>query len=249
MDKFCGKCGSKLDEKTGTCPRCGYSSSSNILDHNKYPDNTLSSKKKINRKGKKTHRTLIATILGIIILVAGVFSGLVFTDTIHISVMGNIFLKSTDIEECTEILENALSGHGDVNFINENGISIDTLSSGETAQKIMSLISFTIDGIQNEEDHTIAFVQFSVPDMIALSTEYVDNNNLDTDFLSWVRDRLNADYPTAEIDAQIRFINNNGNFSLVVDKELSNVLTGGALSYYLENEKAAYESLKGELEE
>lgn len=249
MAKFCGKCGSKLDEKTGLCPQCGRPPSPNLPTQSNHQNNATSSQKTTTRKGAKPYRKLIITIICLVVLAFGTLGGLVVTDTIQIPIIDHFLLRFSDTAKYTDLLESVLSGEDDVSFVDENGISIDTLSSGETAQKIMSLISFTIDGIQNEEDHTIAFVQFSVPDMIALSTEYVDNNNLDTDFLSWVRDRLKEDYPTAEIDAQIRFINNNGEFSLVVDKELSNVLTGGALSYYLENEKAAYESLKGELEE
>lgn len=88
MAKFCGKCGSKLDETTGLCPKCDV----------EQPEKASagSAKKTKKSKGKKIRHFLLKVILCALLLgtlAAGVTGALVYFDVVDIPVVSAIFDK------------------------------------------------------------------------------------------------------------------------------------------------------------
>lgn len=102
MAKFCGKCGTKLDEKTGLCPKC---EKENIAQENVKQKNVVlnrkqrrKEKRKERKNLKKERRThwsvckkirrflikLVGYILGLGILILGVIGILTYCKSINV---------------------------------------------------------------------------------------------------------------------------------------------------------------------
>lgn len=95
MAKFCGKCGTKLDEQTGKCPNC----EKEIKDKQK---DAAGSGKKTNKKRTKTAKEknkakkvgiVIAVVLAVIIIGFGAVCFLVYSDKLDIPCIDNIFVS------------------------------------------------------------------------------------------------------------------------------------------------------------
>ena len=54
MAKFCGKCGTKLDEKTGLCPKC---EKENIAQENVKQKNVVLNRKQRRKEKRKERKT------------------------------------------------------------------------------------------------------------------------------------------------------------------------------------------------
>lgn len=55
MAKFCGKCGTKLDEKTGLCPKC---EKENIAQENVKQKNVVLNRKQRRKEKRKERKKL-----------------------------------------------------------------------------------------------------------------------------------------------------------------------------------------------
>ena len=98
MAKFCGKCGTRLDETTGLCPNCdadklkresGLSGSEDMLRQMRTEDrelqgrtggkeNNLRHHRKNNKKRKKKFKICIAIVILLLIVGSGVAGALVY---------------------------------------------------------------------------------------------------------------------------------------------------------------------------
>lgn len=83
MSKFCGKCGSKLDEKTGLCPNC------DLIRFNQ------NSGKAENQKPGKKLVLKIIVIIAVLIAAVATFFSLDYFDIIPTDVSKLIGLKSS----------------------------------------------------------------------------------------------------------------------------------------------------------
>ncbi len=83
MAKFCGKCGSKLNETTGMCPNCDTGKQDNITKKDQKA--SLSFAKKI--------RKVVLKFIFIIVLLMGSISLLVYFDIINIPIAEDLFSK------------------------------------------------------------------------------------------------------------------------------------------------------------
>lgn len=89
MAKFCGKCGAKLDERTGKCPNC----EKEIKDRKK---DTAGSRKKETGTAKKKNkkaRIVVAVVLAAVIIGVGTVCFLVYSDKLDIPCIDNIFVS------------------------------------------------------------------------------------------------------------------------------------------------------------
>lgn len=239
MAKFCGKCGTKLSEKTNLCPKCGLAASTKSGKGRII--NTC--ERKNNAKAFSARRKrLVILLLGFLVAVIGSIGALIVTNLISIPVLSNVLVGKNVYEE---ILTDALSGQDDVSLIDAEGNQIGFLAGGETSKKILASISFEIDEVNVQDENHIATVRFTVPDIVALSKKYVDLEVVDTDFLHWLQAELDEEYHTIEISTQLIFVKREGKISLLADENLYNALTGGALEFFTEKQESAYESLKG----
>lgn len=103
MAKFCGKCGSPIDEKTGLCPNCdkktlSTGNNSNANKNSKIKENKLSNQRETGRRKKKKNKSkkvVIAMIAGLLIIVAvgTAIGSLVYNEKLDIPYVNNIFIS------------------------------------------------------------------------------------------------------------------------------------------------------------
>ena len=246
MAKYCGKCGSKLDEKTRLCPKCRAVTSIESSKGRKIPQQTSNERKGTTKVVATGRKRLVILLLGFIVVCIGLVSALVLANVIHVPVLSNILMGKSRYEK---LLTDVIEGESSVNLIDSEGNEISSLTSGETSQKILASISFEVDVVERQEGKSVVTVRFTVPDIVALSKEYVDLEERNTDFLHWLQAELDGEYRTMEILTNITFVEQESEIYMVADANLYNALTGGALEFFTENQESAYESLKeGELE-
>lgn len=101
MAKFCGKCGSKLDDTTGTCPKCDKELKVDTSQFNNKIQNAKKDKKKAKSsarsKGQKKRCFLLKLLfifLLLVILAAGVLGALVYYDLVDIPLINNFFIST-----------------------------------------------------------------------------------------------------------------------------------------------------------
>ena len=167
MAKFCGKCGTKLDEHTGLCPKCNasnrQSSSGSIGEPVKeaYEKKELKKQKKNNikkeKKAEKKKRKILPKIILFIVLfmvgAASVVGVLLYFDIIEVSDILNIIKaeqSSTEVEK--NIPDTDMSGisfyeSSESNIVTEDGITfvnneiLVTLESNDYKAELDSYLS------------------------------------------------------------------------------------------------------------
>lgn len=246
MARFCGKCGSRLDEEAEVCPKCRAAAIIESSKGRKITQQTPKGRKDTTEVIATRRKRLVILLLGFIVVGTGIGAALVFTNVIHVPVLSNLLIGKSSYEK---MLTDIIEGKSSVNLLDSEGNEISSLTSGETSLKILASISFEVDEVKKQEEKSIVTVMFTVPDIVVLSKEYVDLEEKDTDFLNWLQAELDGEYRTREILTNITFVNQENEISIVADTNLYNALTGGALEFFTKNQKSAYESLKeGELE-
>ena len=246
MAKYCGKCGNKLDEQTGLCPKCQVAVTIESNNGRNNPEQIPNERKDPPRVISPSRKQTITLVLGVIAVGIGLVTALVCTGVIHVPVLSNILMGKSVYEE---LLTDVIEGGSGVNLLDPEGHEINFLTSGETSQKILSSISFKVDEVKKEEEESIVTVRFTVPDVVALSQDYVNLEERKTDFLHWLQTELDGEYRTMEFLTNITFVEQKGEIYIVADINLYNALTGGSLEFFVKNQQSAYKSLKeGELE-
>ena len=96
MAKFCSKCGTKLNEKTGKCPNCdektkmdlSNSDGANSTNVNSKNDETMKKnsgeQKKEKKKTKKIVAIIIVVTVALILIAAGIIGLVLYLSLIHI---------------------------------------------------------------------------------------------------------------------------------------------------------------------
>ena len=136
MSKFCGKCGRKLDEKTGLCPNCDAnkllekkrngavgetSQRANTPDYRK-PVKLTRKQKKAIKKAKRTKSQkvrsvlikMIAVLLAALVLFSGCSILLAYNHLIDIPIISNLFNKNNN-----STTDNSSYFHYDGDFSNK----------------------------------------------------------------------------------------------------------------------------------
>lgn len=128
MAKFCGKCGSPLDENTGLCPQCD----KEIINTASHPDDTSDKKSdktemkadKKKSKAKKVCITVVAVILAVIIVGIGAIGFLVYSGKLNIPFVNAIFV-SVGLKEEDSVTPPVGDGTDDENADNETPTGTD----------------------------------------------------------------------------------------------------------------------------
>lgn len=173
MAKYCGKCGNKLDEKTGTCSRCEKKAESNNLtfdnDHavNEKRAKTINRNSKKEKNGKlikKNNIKILAVVLAVVII--SIVSLVLYKGKIS---MPNVkdFLVSIGIKNempPSDIIGNKTNNSKDISFENNSIITSDTDDLGENYEvpkfdakeyfENNTILKSTIDVISSENVST-----------------------------------------------------------------------------------------------
>lgn len=236
MAKFCGKCGTRLDEKTGVCPNCDVG-----IVHK--------TSQKLSPPAHKVARKIRISVVAVGFLVAALVCGIglnyfgiiqipFFSDFLPVREARDVSMR----KNVETTIRNALSGDDSIGIIDPEGRVIETLTGGDTTQKIYEALSFSILETEQQENTVTATVTFVVPDILVLVEEYASLDSRQSDFPNWLEDRLDDEFPTREMTIPVQVIVEDEKVALVADEELYNVLTGGAMRYYTEQQRAAYET-------
>lgn len=111
MEKFCGNCGSKLDEMTGLCPKCEKKDNKKELRKQKKIEkkNLKKQKKKekwaaktLGQKAGSIILKIVVVFLILLILVLGVLGALVYKGVVEVAPINTLF-EILDIEESYEV--------------------------------------------------------------------------------------------------------------------------------------------------
>ena len=111
MEKFCGNCGSKLDEMTGLCPKCEKKDNKKELRKQKIIEkkNLKKQKKKekwaaktLGQKAGSIILKIVVVFLTLLILVLGVLGALVYKGVVEVAPINTLF-EILDIEESYEV--------------------------------------------------------------------------------------------------------------------------------------------------
>ena len=102
MAKYCGKCGSKLDEKTGLCPRCG--------------TNEKGSKPKWKMIKRKRRVFLLISVM--IVVLAGVFA-LSYFQVVPLPAFDNL-IKAVGLDDASQLKRYFYSFSADYTVLKEN---------------------------------------------------------------------------------------------------------------------------------
>ena len=111
MEKFCGNCGSKLDEMTGLCPKCDKKDNKKELRKQKKIEKKNLKKQKKKEKwaaktlGQKTGSIILKIVvvfLILLILVLGFLGALVYKGVVEVAPINTLF-EILDIEESYEV--------------------------------------------------------------------------------------------------------------------------------------------------
>ena len=236
MAKFCGKCGARLDEKTGLCSNCNAS-----IMHK----TSQKSSPSVHKVARKIRMSVVAFSFLLIALMCGI--GLNYLGIIQVPFISDFLpfreVGDTSLRKNVETaIQNALSGDDSIDIIDSRGQSIDTLTGGDATQKIYEVLSFSVLETKQQENIVTATVTFVVPDILVLIEEYAGLDSRQSDFPNWLEGRLNDEFPIQEMTIPVQFIVEDKKVALVADEELYNVLIGGAMRYYAEQQRAAYET-------
>lgn len=162
-DKYCGKCGSKLDKKTGLCPNCDDNQIRSRRHQNekfKVTDNNSQNRRNNHqnddhRSGRYEKRTsfgsrlrrfvvrLIASLMLVALLVLGVITSLVYLDIVHFPAIETI-LYETGIKH-----DKGESGDFDEESINLEDYKVEAPDAEKLFQDNSKIIE-----IVNAEDST-----------------------------------------------------------------------------------------------
>lgn len=149
MKKFCGKCGTKLDEKTGLCPNCD-------VNHNKQED---SSGKKSGRKKKSCMFSII------ILLVILAFISVILFFFIRSGVISSLWKAAFQKAETT-----VTDQESETDTASEDNTEDE--SESRTLVSELSLSEFTADGtgFSVDEDYVVTSTVYATgdPDEIRL---------------------------------------------------------------------------------
>lgn len=147
------------------------------------------------------------------------------------------------IEEQLDLL---LSNGDGVNIVSEDGGKIDSLQGGITATKIYESIEYSVLSEEVNGSNANFEVQFTTPDIVRMagsfSAEHAEKQ--DIDFNSWLIDALDTEYATTKKTISLAMVYQNRDWALVANNDLYDVLTGGALNYYADQQKKSFEAWK-----
>lgn len=147
------------------------------------------------------------------------------------------------IEEQLDLL---LSNGDGVNIVSEDGEKIDSLQGGITATKIYESIEYSVLSEEVNGSNANFEVQFTTPDIVRMaesfSAEHAEKQ--DIDFNSWLIDALDTEYATTKKTISLAMVYQNRDWALVANNDLYDVLTGGALNYYADQQKKSFEAWK-----
>lgn len=143
-------------------------------------------------------------------------------------------------------LDLLLSNEDGTNIVSEDGEKIDSLRGGSTASKVYESIEYSVLSEEIGGNNATFDVQFSVPDIVQMaetfSAEFAQSQ--DVDFNSWLIDALDEAHATIQKTISIRMVYQNRDWALVANNDLYDVLTGGALNYYADQQKKSFEAWK-----
>lgn len=238
MAKFCGRCGAKLDQETGLCPNCD-----------------LCKQKKREKSDKRKRSKAFTFILIGIVLTLFIGSTAVI---IVLHRQGRMIPGVSTILQAIESLYNPqskqahialqglLSNDSETVIVNQEGDIVNSIVGGKTSQKILESIEFTVLETEEEESGFKSRIRFDVPDIVGLLDTYASVENVQENFSAWVLENLESEFPTINMEIIVHFQYQEDGIAVVADEELYNVLTGGALNYYVETQENAYQSQIGD---
>lgn len=177
MAKFCGKCGAKLDETTGRCPKCCAGNAENLKNRKadkRQKEVPQESERAEWSAGKKIRRFCLKLLFGtalILLLTGGAIVGLFHFNVLDISAVSN-FNKE---QLLPFVNERAIE-------VKETNIVMDTDTEG-TAEIIVQMPNYTLlfreaAASNNPEKYlleALALGRYEVQEFVGVATVTVDD--------------------------------------------------------------------------
>lgn len=146
-------------------------------------------------------------------------------------------------------LDAILNSETNLSLVSKSGQFIESLAGGDTSSKILESISYTIISTEIEKTTATSVVRFETPDIVSMATQFAQvQHEVGMDFNSWLKNELNRTYPTIKEEVILELVYLDNAWSLVATEDLYNILTGGALNYYIEQQQSAYNGWRGTME-
>lgn len=211
MDKFCSKCGSKLDEKTGLCPFC-------------------------NDVGKSQKCKFLIRFLGIIVAVAIISAGglFLFRDSF------NNQLDTNDISDCEEAVTNFLSLYQKLDGSAAEYLAdrTDEIQYNGIQAMLAKKMKYTVGKVKQTKGQNLVSTQITTVDFkeafetVSLS---VDDSMDSSEIIELLYDEINSDsVPIRTFSIDIPVIRIENEYKIQLNYELSNALFGGFNEYLSE---------------
>lgn len=190
-----------------------------------------------NNKNNKILFTSIMTLLTLGIIIAIIW--------ISVELIKKDYPNTAGASDSVESqLDAILEGDNNLNVISNDGQRIDSLAGGETSAKILNCISYSVISTEVDGDTASSVIKFKIPDIVTMTEQFVQSQQDDTEFKIWLKEQLDGDYPIIEKEVTLKMVYQDKRWSLVATDDLYNILTGGALEYYIAQRQSAYDILK-----
>lgn len=232
MAKFCGKCGSKLDDQ-GKCPNCD-------------PKEPVKIKKKkctnsdelIRIKQKVIRWSLMgmSTILAIAIIV----SILAYCHVINIPVISRLNKKLVLKEDFSTTIGVILGeNETDIAYISDmvafSEDSYRIFADDDLSEKIEKEIEYSIKDIKIDQEKGTANLHFIAPDVYQMICDAIESGKTfasTEDLLAYVKEILDGEYPTIEQTVSASFQLINYHWYWEPSKDVLNILSGNLYQYF-----------------
>lgn len=124
-------------------------------------------------------------------------------------------------------------------YINMYGYKLSSINTTEFDKLVASQVKFKINDIETKNDEAIVRIEVQYPDLTKDLSKLQTENYYDTIY--------NADSIIKELDLYL--LKNDNHWTLLQNKELLDVFSGGLSSVYSNSEEEAYKKLLDLLEE
>lgn len=175
--KFCGNCGSKLDEMTGLCPKCDKNDNKKELrKQKKIEKKNLKKQKKKEKWAAKTFGQkvgsiilkIVAVVLIFLLLVLGILGALVYKGVVEVPVINTLF-DIFGIEEIYEVEMIDVEAYYEENAKIVNRVRVKESKDVYSEQEVFELLSAR------------GFTEYEITTEYSMDGEYYDTINVSKD--------------------------------------------------------------------
>ena len=228
MAKFCGKCGSKLNEQ-GKCTNC--------------KTQAFVSVKKIKFSNEIIRKNMLKFCIffvSILLIVATTVSILAYWHIINIPAISCLNKKMSLKKDFSSTIDVVLGkNESEVAYISDmvsfSEDSYQIFEDTNVSRKITSEIKYSIDDIEINRTSGIAKIHFIAPDVYKIISDAINNSkSFDStqDLLNHIIETLSGEYPVIEqtVESSFELINDHWYWS--PSKDVLNILSGNLYQYF-----------------